>query len=170
MGLCASSKVKPTVPVLQCPEGYEPQKFKQILRLFDRLDSDGDLGVCLEELSDIAELHVQNRIRKIGEQKEHEEKQKAFEMQRIASDEAARIEDVKQDVFAKRQAAERVCARAVARLEAETARLQNLNDAGKSAEFQKVLQPKGEGAIDFWTFFDYMRTRTDDIKNIRHDD
>jgi len=42
----------------------------------------------------------------------------------------------------------------VARLEAETARLQNLNDAGKSAEFQKVLQPKGEGAIDFWTFFD----------------
>lgn len=169
MGLCASSKVKPTVPVLQCPDGYDRQKFKQILRLFDRLDSDGDLGVCLEELSDIAELHVKNRIRKLGGQKEHEEKQKAFEMQRVADNEIARIEDVKEDVFAKRQAAERAYARAVARLDAETARLQNLNDAGKSAEFQKVLQPKGEGAIDFWTFFDYMRTRTDDIKNIQHD-
>ena len=173
MGLC-TSKVKPTVPLLQCPEGCDPQKFRQILRLFDRLDGNGDLGVCLEELSDIAELHVQNRIQKLGEQKEHEQNQKTFAMQHLVNDEAARIEDVKEDVLAKCRVVEREYSRAVACLEAEMARLRKLNDTGKSAEFQTVLQSKkgggGGDTIDFWTFFDYMRTRTDDIKRIQHHD
>ena len=45
--------------------------------------------------------------------------------------------------------------------------IKGLNDAGKSAEFTKALNPKGDGVVDFWTFFDYMRTRTADIKNIK---
>ena len=170
MGICASSQVKPTVPTvppLQCPEGYDLLKFKQILRLFDRLDTDGDFGVCLEELTDIADLHVENRIRQVLQQRDHERQQKAFELQRITAEETSRTEDVKEEMFAKRQCVERECARAVQRIEAESGRLKGLNDAGKSAEFTKALNPKGDGVVDFWTFFDYMRTRTADIKNIK---
>ena len=40
----------------------------------------------------------------------------------------------------------------------------SLDDAGKSDTFMRVV---GKGShIDFWTFFEYMKTRTDDIKNI----
>ena len=49
---------------LKCPKDYEPEKFKKILKLFDRLDSNGDQVVGTEELSKIADLHVRNKIRK----------------------------------------------------------------------------------------------------------
>lgn len=163
MGCAFSSKVKPTV--LQSPDGYDPNKFKLILRLFDRLDSDGNYGVCLEELTDIANLHVENRIRQVLQQKDFTHQRTEFDLQRIGVEERAGVEDVKEKYTALRQAANKKCARAVEKVDAELKRLNELNGAGRSAEFVKALKPKGEN-IDFWTFFDYMKTRTQDIKNV----
>ena len=63
----SSSKKK--IAPLVCPEGYDEAKFAQITRLFDRLDRDGDFGVAKQELVDIARLHVENRIRLVGEKR-----------------------------------------------------------------------------------------------------
>ncbi len=163
MGCALSSKVKPTV--LKSPDGYDPKKFKQILRLFDRLDSDGDFGVCLEELTDIANLHVKNRIRQVLQQKDFKRQRTEFDLQRIGVEERAGVEDVKEKCAAQRQTTNKECVRAVQQADAELKRLNELNGAGRSAEFVKALKPKGEN-IDFWTFFDYMKTRTQDIKSI----
>ena len=50
------------------------------------------------------------------------------------------------------------------RLDEEVERLQSLNSSGQCDEFMNAL--KVDEKIDFWTFFDYMKTRTGDIKNI----
>ena len=52
---------------LKCPNDYEKEKFQKILKLYDRLDSNGDHVVQTEELNKIADLHVRNKIRKFKE-------------------------------------------------------------------------------------------------------
>ena len=47
---------------LVCPESYPEDKFNKILKLFDRLDEDGDRVVENDELKCIAELHIKNKI------------------------------------------------------------------------------------------------------------
>ena len=42
----------------------------------------------------------------------------------------------------------------------------NLDENGRENVFMKVLMPGDSEHIDFWTFFEYMKTRTDDIDNL----
>ena len=58
MGSGASSKKHRR----ECPEGYDNYKFKMILQLYDKLDSDGDNVVDISELKNIADLHIKNKI------------------------------------------------------------------------------------------------------------
>ena len=37
--------------VLKCPKGYDPEKFKKICKLFDKLDADSNMGVSSDELT-----------------------------------------------------------------------------------------------------------------------
>ena len=136
----SSSKKK--IAPLVCPEGYDEAKFAQITRLFDRLDRDGDFGVAKQELVDIARLHVENRIRLVGEKKEAASKAYQLAVKRVNADRDAELR----------------------RLDEEVERLQSLNSSGQCDEFMNAL--KVDEKIDFWTFFDYMKTRTGDIKNI----
>ena len=47
----------------ECPKNFDPEKFKMILQLYDKLDSDGDNVIDIKELRNIAELHINNRIK-----------------------------------------------------------------------------------------------------------
>tara|TARA_B100000780_G_scaffold271277_1_gene232048 strand:+ start:643 stop:849 length:207 start_codon:yes stop_codon:yes gene_type:complete len=46
--------------------------------------------------------------------------------------------------------------------------LESLDETGKTEEFLKALKTKEGNVVDFWTFYDYMKSRTGDIKNIKH--
>lgn len=140
MGCASSKKIAP----LTCPEGYDKTKFSQIMRLFDRLDRDGDFGVAKQELADIARLHVENRVRLVGEKKEAVNTAYKMTMERVRADGDAEMR----------------------RLDDEAARLRALNSSGQCDEFMNALKIDGGDKVDFWTFFDYMKTRTGDIKNI----
>lgn len=139
MGGASSKKIAP----LACPDAYDKTKFAQITRLFDRLDRDGDFGVAKQELADIARLHVENRVRLVGEKKEAANTAYQITMKRVGVDRDAELK----------------------RLDEEVSRLQDLNSSGQCDEFMNALKIDGD-KIDFWTFFDYMKTRTGDIKNI----
>ena len=60
MGSGVSSTRVPTQP-LQCPENYDEDDFAKILRLYDRLDADGNMIVEQDELSQLATHHVNNK-------------------------------------------------------------------------------------------------------------
>ena len=47
---------------LKCPSDYDTENFNKILRLYDKLDKDGDHVVETEELKEISDLHIKNRI------------------------------------------------------------------------------------------------------------
>ena len=44
-------------------------------------------------------------------------------------------------------------------------KMQNLSSDVKAKKFKAAISDK-KGNINFWTFYDYMKDRTDDIQNI----
>ena len=164
MGLCKSKSSR--VDILTCPKGYDSQKFKTICQLFDRLDKDSNMGVCREELGDVAELHVKNRVRFIREHQAHQTKQKAYQMQQTEDDGQQKILDLKARIVSHKNTIEQEFQRTLAQSTKEITWLESLDEAGKTEEFLKVLKTKDGKYIDFWSFFEYMKNKTQDIKNI----
>ena len=54
---------------LVCPEGYDKEKFKQILYLYDKLDTNGDMVIEKEELFILTEHHIKNKGKKLEKEK-----------------------------------------------------------------------------------------------------
>ena len=149
---CSSSTKK--ITPLTCPDGYDATQFAQITRLFDRLDRDGDFGVAKQELADIARLHVENRVRLVKEKKVSSNK--SFETV---------LANIDLEIQEKKQSSRVAYEKEITRLDQEAARLEGLNSSGQCDEFMVAIKADDD-TIDFWTFFDYMKTRTSDIKNI----
>lgn len=154
--------------VLKCPKGYDPKKFKKICTLFDKLDKDSNMGVSSDELTSIADLHVRNCISVLDRRIQAE----ADGLTRIIEDIEAKakedIDRVKYNAEVAKQSATRqsVCVKAAMKKKREM--YKGLDEDARENVFMKVLMPKDSKHIDFWTFFDYMKTRTDDIENIRN--
>ena len=154
------------VEVLKCPDGYDKQKFQKICILFDKLDKDSNLGVSSDEIEDIAAHHVANCIRRMEGQ--IVAKVKAFKVgqTQITLDENNAIAKVKQEFEMRRQQEKLICDIAVRTLENRKTAYQELDQDGKANAFIKAVSGPGE-MITFWSFFEYMKTRTDDIQNIK---
>ena len=152
---CLLSRKKNKVDILVCPENYDSQKFTKICTLFDKLDQDSNLGIGSDELHDIARLHVKNC--------------KIQLQQRLLSN----TKILNQQLLEKKQQYEndcRVLKEAMAKKQEQITQKMNwyisLNDSDAAAEFLRVVS-KGQDQIDFQTFFEYMKSRTADIRNIK---
>jgi len=159
---------RPTkMPVLQCPDGYDPQQFKRICSLFDKLDKDSNMGVSSDEIEHIAALHVENCIRRT--QGQLTAKTRAFETAKtqIVLDEELALARVRQEFDMRRQHEKMVHSVALQSLTQRIATYQGLNADGQANAFMQAVMPKGEEHMDFWSFFEYMKNRTDDIANIQ---
>ena len=165
MGIGSSVKIA-AHPVLQCPEGYDTNRFKKICVLFDQLDKDSNLGVSSDEISEIARLHVNNCIRRLELRKQaniqsHNQRLEEIdaktkrEMERAKNEGARLIEVAKEEHLGDRT-----------ELQTKIEWYQSLDESGRAGAFMKAVVPASQEHIDFWTFFEYMKTRTDDIDNI----
>ena len=162
-----SGTSKQNVPILKCPDGFDQEKFKKICTLFDKLDKDSNLGVSSDELTNIAELHVKNCQLKL-EKRLAAEKQ-SLERLLAEIDEQCRqkLEKVRYEADVAKQGARQQSQYLQKKMESKKAEYAALDEDGREHVFMKVLMPKDESHIDFWTFFEYMKTRTDDIENIK---
>lgn len=150
---------------LKCPNDYEKEKFQKILKLYDRLDSNGDHVVQTEELNKIADLHVRNKIRKFKEnidniQSETEIKNKNLEQltsYKIAELNTQLINQQTRNLAQKDDL--------ISFTNSEIDKLQSMTPEKKSEKFMAAVTTDN-GHIDFWKFFEYMKDRTQDIDNI----
>lgn len=152
--------------VLKCPKGYDPEKFQKICTLFDKLDKDSNLGVSSDELTSIAELHVKNCQAKLRRRLEAEKAAVERQVAEIGDKCKLDVEKVKQESETEKQNAVRQSTYIQAAIQKNLDIYGNLDEDARENVFMKVLMPKDSEHIDFWTFFEYMKTRTDDIDNI----
>tara|TARA_B100000795_G_C22792902_1_gene437823 strand:- start:148 stop:630 length:483 start_codon:yes stop_codon:yes gene_type:complete len=150
---------------LKCPADYDKDKFKRILILYDRLDSNGDHIVETKELDKIAELHFINKIRKMKEyilKIENDAIQKSSKLEQDATFKISSINtqlmlDIKNNK--NKKADDVMCANR------HIEKMNKMDDVEKTKKFRKAVSDD-KGHIHFWTFYEYMKDRTDDIVNI----
>tara|TARA_B100000674_G_C37848498_1_gene918803 strand:+ start:132 stop:620 length:489 start_codon:yes stop_codon:yes gene_type:complete len=159
MGSAASTKK------LKCPKDYEQDKFAKILKLYDRLDSNGDQVIDTLELKDIAKLHIKNRQTELSNLRKIEEQNYNYKI------EQARLKNEKEKadlVLNYDRDVEKINNSHIINdvtLENKIKDLENMEEKKQCEMFLNVVSKDGKH-IEFWKFFEYMRERTGDIKNI----
>jgi hypothetical protein len=150
-----------------CPDGYDSEKFKKICNLFDKLDKDSNLGVSSDEIENIAARHVENCISRM----QSRIKSKILEFQvsktQIVIDRNNEMELINEKYNARTQQEERIQKVDIENIETKIKWYQSLDNNGQADAFIKSVMPSGGKHIDFSAFFDYMKTRVGDIKNIK---
>lgn len=150
--------------ILKCPNGYDKEKFKQICSLFDKLDQDSNMGVSSGEMTQIAALHVKNCQTRLQARVHAMTHNKTRALEDLARQHLHEQNTLKSEQEAEMQGVAAQCDHEIKHVQHTLDTYASLDDAGKSDTFMRVV---GKGShIDFWTFFEYMKTRTDDIKNI----
>ena len=152
--------------VLKCPKGYDPEKFKKICKLFDKLDADSNMGVSSDELTSIANLHVKNCIMLLNRRLDAEDACVNRTVQEIDAKCQEDINRIKYEAEVAKQGALRQSKSIKAAITQKIDMYSSLDEDARENVFMKVLMPKDSEHIDFWTFFEYMKTRTEDIDNI----
>lgn len=140
--------------ILKCPDGFDAEKFRKICVLFDRLDACYRLGMTCNELTKIAELHVANRKRELRRRLESER----AELERALTQ--IRVNSKKEAERAERESEYVSCA-----IRRKIEMYESLDEEGRERVFMRCLK-RDQGDVDFWTFFEYMKTRTEDIGNV----
>lgn len=156
--------------ILECPKNYDSKKFKKICVLFDKLDTDANFGVSSDELTDIARLHVENCQRKLEKRLTTNESQHQRNLQEIDEDGIQKIASIRFATETHKQSTTQQHEMKKKSIQSKIDWYKSLDEDGKENVFMKVLKPKDSKHIDFWTFFEYMKSRTDDITNIEHSD
>ena len=153
------------VQKLECPKDYDEEKFSQILRLYDRLDKNGDHVVEQDELKEIAELHISNRIMLLNKEKKEEEEQKEITITAAKFKQDQKIKEIKSKTKNKIEEANELLETRKQKIDKTIEKFQQLSDDEKNKAFLRVVSYDNKH-IDFWKFFTYMKDKTNDIPNI----
>ena len=150
---------------LTCPEGYDQTKFQKILTLYDKLDKNGNMVIEQEELYVLANHHIKNKRELI-----------VREQTRAISDNEGRILMLKLKYENDKKKLEtllsdniKMCKENYIKQEEDYKnQLANIDLLTKEQKYV-IFKDKfttDDNKINFNKFFDYMKTRTDDIENI----
>ena len=153
------------VQKLECPKDYNEEKFSQILRLYDRLDKNGDHVVEEDELKEIAALHLSNRIMLLNKEKKGEEEQKEITITAAKFKEEQKVKELRIKTQNKINEANELLETRKQKIDKTIEKFQKLSDDEKNKAFLRVVSYDNKH-IDFWKFFTYMKDKTNDILNI----
>lgn len=152
---------------LVCPSGYSEEKFKKIIKAFDRLDRDGDQAIESEEAATMANLHVKNKIRLLSTHIDERKRGYDLELSRLNNQSKIELEKLElkwknhienyKNGFGEQQEL----------LNKKLAFYQGLNKEGAKKEVIKAIVGKDD-KIEFWKFYDYMKDKTDDLDNLEY--
>ena len=152
----------------ECPNDYEPEKFKMILSLYDKLDRDGDNVIDITELKSIAELHIKNNITRNKAELQQNENYKSKNINLLEEEwgnkQARILEEAEAEFNRKRREINNHFENKKKKIEEEIRVYETMDCGAKSDTFMSVVSD--DKHVDFWEFYEYMKKRTGDIKNI----
>ena len=155
----------PTGGELRCPKNYDKMKFQKILTLYDKLDTNGNMVIEQEEFYILANHHIKNqREMVVNEQVKNDTDIKSRMLMlnlKYENDKKKLEEDHKKEI----QRLELKEKDDDAEYNKRLANIDLLTKEQKYEIFKQRFTDK-ENKINFKMFFEYMKTRTDDIQNI----
>jgi len=150
---------------IKCPKNYDKEKFQKILMLYDKLDTNGNMVMEQEEFYVLANHHIKNKKELILREKA----KNTNDIQRnILMLNLKHEEDKKQMIKLYNSSIETLKQKVKTDDKDYNKRLTNIDLLTKEEKYEifKERFTDNEDKINFTKFFDYMRTRSDDIQNI----
>jgi len=150
---------------IKCPKNYDKEKFQKILMLYDKLDTNGNMVMEREEFYVLANHHIKNQKELILKEKiknnndlqrnilmlslKHEEDKKCMIKLYNSTIETLKQKEKVDDMDYNK-------------------RLGNIDLLTKEEKYEifKERFTDDDDKINFMKFFEYMKTRSDDIQNI----
>jgi hypothetical protein len=160
--------------VPRCPKNFNKTDFSAILGLYDALDSNGDFLVESKEVTQIADIHVSNKIKEAQRQVVFALRKKTLmteDVRRHLNNEISAIKSACHlkicRVTAQREGVlkadqKRIDAR-VGDLRSEIKQYEVASPHEKQEMFMSAVSP---GKITFKEFFKYMRVRTNNLRHV----
>ena len=162
MGAGASAKSTKLVKPDDCNEDV----WKRILKLFDRLDTDGTHSIDETELmGHIADLHSKNNIRRLNKKKEDYALNTQLETDRINYNKELQIQKLNQDAKSEINELTERNKLYIENINKDINSLESMSEEEKAKKIKSIMCGKKD-SIEFWDFYKYMKNRTDDIPNI----
>jgi len=148
------------------PDDCDKDVWKKILKLFDKLDTDGTHSIEEKELiGHIADLHSKNNIRRLNKEKENYVLNLQLETDRINYNKELQIQKINQDAKSQINELKEKNELYIANLDKDIKLLESMTPEEKAKKIKTSMCGKKE-SIEFWDFYNYMKNRTEDIPNI----
>ena len=150
---------------IKCPKNYDKIKFQKILALYDRLDQNGNMVIEQDEFYILANHHIKNQRELIVKEQMKNNtdiKSKILMLNLNYENDKRELEKTHNEEVKKLKEKEKTD-------DIEyTKRLTNIDLLTKEQKYEIFKQrfTDKESKINFNMFFEYMKTRTDDIQNI----
>ena len=150
---------------IRCPKNYDKTKFQKILAIYDRLDQNGNMAIEQEEFYVLANHHMKNKRELIVKEQMTNDtniKSKILMLNLKYENDKKELEKTHNEEVKKLKEKEKTD-------DVEyTKRLTNIDLLTKEQKYEifKERFTDKESKINFHMFFEYMKTRTDDIQNI----
>ena len=150
---------------IKCPKNYDKIKFQKILALYDRLDQNGNMVIEQDEFYILANHHIKNQRELIVKEQMKNNtdiKSKILMLNLNYENDKRELEKTHNEEVKKLKEKEKTD-------DIEyTKRLTNIDLLTKEQKYEifKERFTDKESKINFHMFFEYMKTRTDDIQNI----
>jgi len=156
---------KPAVGELRCPKNYDKTKFQKILTLYDKLDTNGNMVIEQEEFYILANHHIKNQreiVVKEQVKNNTDIKSKMLMLNLKLENDKKTLEDNHKKEIERLKLKEKNDDNEYKK------RLANIDLLTKEQKYEifKERFTDKENKINFQMFFEYMKTRTDDIQNI----
>jgi len=141
---------------ITCPSDYDQESFNKILRLFDRLDTTGDLAIDTNEMNNhevdiIAEHYNIEKMTNLTIKKDH---QKTIYEQKIENIQREAEEKLKADLR-NTYDVNQLC---IDTINDEIVELEKMTNEEKRNSLKKTISGHKTN-IGFWDFFKYMKDR-----------
>ena len=150
---------------LVCPEGYDKEKFKQILYLYDKLDTNGDMVIEKEELFILTEHHIKNKGKKLEKEKIIVENTKNKKLLTISLEYESLKKNLKKEYLKKKEKYENTEKDKKKEIDNTILSLTHLTKSEKYEIFKQKFCDN-DNKLEFKLFFEYMKEKTEDIENI----
>lgn len=150
---------------LVCPEGYDKEKFKQILYLYDKLDTNGDMVIEKEELFILTEHHIKNKQKILEKEKIIVENTKNKKLLAISLEYESLKKNLEKEYLKKKEKYENTEKDKKKEIDNTILSLTHLTKSQKYEIFKHKFCDN-DNKLEFNLFFEYMKDKTEDIENI----
>ena len=133
--------------------------------MYDRLDRNGDHSLDMDELKNIANLHVKNELTKLENMKQPLDDKTDQDIYILEQQLLLDIKKLNNNFENRKNEILKNKINEITKIDDEIKQLKELSDQNKTEKFRKAITNKN-GNISFCPFFEYMKNRTNDIPNI----